>query len=253
MILVRPGGSCYRATGGLIRGRCALDDCPHPDHCTGLDRLPRAHDPPGPEPAGRSDSVGDFHHRLTLLGRTNGRNRDRSSQRTGRSAQRAAFGPQGARPMTHVQRRRRDVLLAIAAVVLITLFIAAFTRSMPFILLNLVADVALVVYVFMLVQAGHAPRASRESSIRQLRVPPACTVRSRPDRRRNQRRRRAHDSFLCGRPQRADVWTTRARSPLPAKQRAKRSSSSTKRGRSRCSRRAVPSDRVAPRPCRAPR
>jgi hypothetical protein len=107
---------------------------------------------------GRSDSVGDFHHRLTLLGRTNGRNRDRSSQRTGRSPQRAAFGPQAAHPMTHVQRRRRDVLLVLAALVVITLCIAALTRSMPFILLNIVADVVLVAYVFMLVQAGHRAR-----------------------------------------------------------------------------------------------
>jgi len=107
---------------------------------------------------GRSDSVGDFHHRLTLLGRTNGRNRDRSSQRTGRSSQRAVFGPQGARPMTQMQRRRRDVLLVLAALAVITLLIAAFTRSMSFILLNLVADVALVAYVFMLVQAGHRAR-----------------------------------------------------------------------------------------------
>lgn len=110
---------------------------------------------------GRSDSVGDFHHRLTLLGRTNGRDRDRTSQRSGTSSQRAAFGPAGASAMSHVQRRRRDVLLVLAALVVITLFVAAFTRSMPFILLNLVADVALVAYVFMLVQAGQRARQHR--------------------------------------------------------------------------------------------
>jgi hypothetical protein len=106
---------------------------------------------------GRSDSVGDFHHRLTLLGRTNGRHRDRSSPNR-RSSQHAAFGAPGARPMTHVQRRRRDVLLVLAALVVLTLVLAAFTRSMPVILLNVVADVVFVAYVFMLVQAGHRAR-----------------------------------------------------------------------------------------------
>jgi hypothetical protein len=105
---------------------------------------------------GRTDSVGDFHHRLTLLGRTNGRSRDRSNGRT--SSSRGGFGPQGARPMTHVQRRRRDVLLVLAALVVITLLMAGLTRSMPLILLNLVADVVFVAYVFMLVQAGHRAR-----------------------------------------------------------------------------------------------
>jgi hypothetical protein len=111
---------------------------------------------------GRSDSVGDFHHRLTLLGRTNGRHRDRSSASRRMSAQRASFGPRGAaRPMTHVQRRRRDVLLALAALMVITLVVAVLVRSMPFILVNLVADVVFVAYLFMLVQAGHRAREHR--------------------------------------------------------------------------------------------
>ncbi len=126
---------------------------------------------------------------------------------------------------------------------------------MPFILLKLVADVALVVYVFLLVQDKHAPRASRESSIRQLRgtARRAPYVRDPTASCRNRARRRAHDSFLSDRPQRADPWTTRARSPLPANSARNARVQARSRGRSRCSRRvrAIRSCRDGD-PCRAP-
>jgi hypothetical protein len=108
---------------------------------------------------GRSDSVGDFHHRLTLLGRTNGRHGDRTPRG---SSTRPMYTPSGAaRPMSHVQRRRRDVLLLLVAVALITLVAAVVLRSVPIILLNVVVDAVLVAYLFMLVQAGHRAREQR--------------------------------------------------------------------------------------------
>jgi hypothetical protein len=111
---------------------------------------------------GRSDSVGDFHHRLTLLGRTNGRHRDKAPQGAGTSSQHPMYAPQGAaRPMTSVQRRRRDVLLVLTALAALTFVAAVMLRTVPIIFLNLVADVALVVYLFMLVQAGHRAREHR--------------------------------------------------------------------------------------------
>jgi hypothetical protein len=111
---------------------------------------------------GRSDSVGDFHHRLTLLGRTNGRHRDRNPHGSRTSSQRPMFAPNGAaRPMTHVQRRRRDVLLVLVVLAVITLVAAVLLRSVPIILLNVVVDVVLVAYLFMLVQAGHRAREQR--------------------------------------------------------------------------------------------
>ena len=102
---------------------------------------------------GRSDSVGDFHHRLTQLGRTNGRHHGHPKRPAALSFHRPMFGPTpNGRPMTPVQRRRRDVLLVLAGGVGVTLLAALATRSVPIFLLNLLADAALVAYVYMLVQ-----------------------------------------------------------------------------------------------------
>ena len=102
---------------------------------------------------GRSDSVGDFHHRLAQLGRTNGRHRDHPKRPAALSFQRPLFGPtQNGHGMSPIQRRRRDVLLVLAGIVAVTLLAALVTRSMPMFLLNLLADAALVAYVYMLVQ-----------------------------------------------------------------------------------------------------
>jgi hypothetical protein len=54
--------------------------------------------------------------------------------------------------MTPVQRRRRDVLLVLAGAVAVTLLAAIAMRSASVFLLNLLADAALVTYVYMLVQ-----------------------------------------------------------------------------------------------------
>jgi hypothetical protein len=111
---------------------------------------------------GRSDSVGDFHHRLTQLGRTNGRHRDHAMRPAALSFQRPLFGPvTPGRPMTPVQRRRRDVLLVLAGLVALTFLAAVATRSVPMFLLNLLADAALVAYVYMLLQVKQRAREQR--------------------------------------------------------------------------------------------
>jgi hypothetical protein len=101
---------------------------------------------------GRADSVGDFRHRLTQLGHTNGRHRDHQSRTPYASYQRPMFAPSTARPMSPVQRRRRDVLLVLAGLAAVTFVAAIALRSAPAFLLNLLADAALVAYAYMLVQ-----------------------------------------------------------------------------------------------------
>jgi len=72
------------------------------------------------------------------------------------------FGPQpSTRPMSAVQRRRRDVLLALAVAVGLTFVAAVALRSTPVIVLNVLADAALVFYVYMLVQVKHRTREQR--------------------------------------------------------------------------------------------
>jgi Flp pilus assembly protein TadB len=111
---------------------------------------------------GRTDSVGDFSHRLTQLGRTNGRHDRRQDRSSSLSMQRPLFAPsRSTHQMTATQKRRRDVLLALAAAAAATLVLAVFMRSTPFLLLNLVADAALVAYVYMLVQVRHQSREQR--------------------------------------------------------------------------------------------
>jgi hypothetical protein len=98
---------------------------------------------------GRSDSVGDFHHRLRALGGTNGHRKQRSPR-----TQPAIFGPMsaGTSGMSPTQRRRRDVLLVLAGLVVVTFLAAVVTRSMAVILVQLLADAALAGYVYLLIQ-----------------------------------------------------------------------------------------------------
>lgn len=113
---------------------------------------------------GRSDSVGDFHHRLTQLGRTNGRHAGHREKSNGLSLQRPMFAPSASasrRPMSAVQKRRRDILLVLAGAAGVTLLAAVAARSTPLILLNLLADAALVAYVYMLVQIRQTAREQR--------------------------------------------------------------------------------------------
>ena len=104
----------------------------------------------------RSDSVGDFTYKLSTLGRANGSHRNRPSRT---SSQKPIFVPTGggAASMTAAQKRRRDVLFVLLGVVAATFFLAVLTRSMPLIALQLIADVALAGYVYLLIQ--HKQRA----------------------------------------------------------------------------------------------
>ena len=112
---------------------------------------------------GRTDSVGDFSHRLTQLGRTNGRHSDRRQDRSNSlSMQRPLFAPsRSTQQMTPTQKRRRDVLLVLVGAVAVTLVLAVYMRTTPFLLLNLVADAALAGYLYLLVQVRHQTRDQR--------------------------------------------------------------------------------------------
>jgi Flp pilus assembly protein TadB len=112
---------------------------------------------------GRTDSVGDFSHRLTQLGRTNGRHSDRRHDRASSlSLQRPLFAPSRSMGrMSPVQKRRRDVLFVLVVAVVVTIVVALVARSTPFYLLNLLADAALVAYVFLLIQIRHQAHEQR--------------------------------------------------------------------------------------------
>jgi hypothetical protein len=110
---------------------------------------------------GRTDSVGDFTYRLSTLGHANGSHRDRPK---GLSPQRPMFAPTGPAPaqVSAMQKRRRDVLLGLLGVVAATLFLAALTRSTAFFALQLLADIALGGYVYLLIQ--HKQRAQEQQA-----------------------------------------------------------------------------------------
>jgi len=114
----------------------------------------------------RSDSVGDFHYKLSTLGQANGSHRARPSRT---SSQRPIFAPMDPAPatMSAAQKRRRDVLFVILGLVAATLFLAALTRSTAFIALQLLADIALGVYVYLLIQHKHRAQEQR-SKVRFL-------------------------------------------------------------------------------------
>ncbi len=107
----------------------------------------------------RSDSIGDFTYKLSTLGRANGSHRERPSKT---SSQRPMFAPLGPGPaqMSATQKRRRDVLMVLLGIAAATLFLAALTRSMAFIALQVMVDVALAGYVYLLIQ--HKQRADEQ-------------------------------------------------------------------------------------------
>ena len=98
----------------------------------------------------RSDSVGDFHYKLSSLGRANG-HRTRPVRT---SAVSPIFVPthNAGGSMSAQQRRRRDVLFVLMGLVAFTFLLAVVTRSVPFIALQLLADAALGGYVYLLIQ-----------------------------------------------------------------------------------------------------
>ena len=114
----------------------------------------RAHQP-------RSDSVGDFHHRLSMLGHTNGTHRSRPERL---SLARPAFAPVAPRPgrQSQTQKRRRDILFILLGVCAGTLFLAVLSRMTAMFVAHLLADALLAGYVYLLIQYRH--RASEQQS-----------------------------------------------------------------------------------------
>lgn len=117
----------------------------------------------------RSDSIGDFHHRLRALSGTNGHRKQHSAR-----TQPAILGPMsaGTGGMSPTQRRRRDVLLILAGLVVVTFLAAAVARSMPVILVQLLADAALAGYVYLLIQ--YKQRAQPTRGVRPLSGTPTA-------------------------------------------------------------------------------
>ena len=112
----------------------------------------------------RSDSVGDFHHKLRSLGQANG-HRTRPRRTTASSPIFVPSNTGGA--MSAQQKRRRDVLFVLVGLVAFTFFVAVLTRSMAFIALQIVADLALAGYVYLLVQYKQRAQDQR-SKVRYL-------------------------------------------------------------------------------------
>jgi hypothetical protein len=113
-----------------------------------------------------SDSVGDFHHKLSLLGHTNGTHRKHPERL---SPAKPMFAPTGRGPgrQSATQKRRKDVLLVLLGVCAGTLFLALLTRQPLLFALHLAADVALGGYVYLLVQFRQRA-AEQQSKVRFL-------------------------------------------------------------------------------------
>jgi hypothetical protein len=107
----------------------------------------------------RTDSVGDFHHKLRSLGQANG-HRTRPRRTTASSP---IFVPShtGGAGMSAQQKRRRDVLFVLLGLVAFTFFLAVLTRSMAFVALQIVADLALAGYVYLLLQYKQRAQGQR--------------------------------------------------------------------------------------------
>ena len=102
--------------------------------------------------ARRSDSVGDFSYRLGVLSKTGGHMRmaPRSSPEDPSGSRAAIGGATGG--MTRAQRRRRDVLLVLTFVAVLSVGLAAGTGSTMIWAVQLLADALLVVYVLAIVR-----------------------------------------------------------------------------------------------------
>ena len=92
--------------------------------------------------ARRSDSIGDFSYRLGVLSKTGGHASAAGSQPRG-------YARAG---MSRAQRRRRDVLIVLGGLAVLTLGVAAGTGSSMMWAVQLLADALLVVYVLALVR-----------------------------------------------------------------------------------------------------
>ena len=115
----------------------------------------------------RTDSVGDFHHKLRSLGQANG-HRSRPRRTTASSPIFVPTHTSGSGAMSAQQKRRRDVLFVLLGLVAFTFFVAVLTRSMAFIALQIVADLALAGYVYLLLQYKQRAQDQQRSKVRYL-------------------------------------------------------------------------------------
>ena len=125
---------------------------------------------------GRTDSVHDFKHRLTTLGQTNGTQRERPGKLP---VAQPIFTPRhlGAGRTTAAQRRRRAVLFSLLGLCAFTFLVAFATRSMPFVLLQLLCDAALGGYIYLLVQYRQRTQQRAVGTPAPLYPRPATTYR----------------------------------------------------------------------------
>jgi len=134
---------------------------------------------------GRADSVGDFTYRLRTLAHTNGSYRHRARHV---STHQPMFAPSpvgGGPTMSATQRRRRDVLLVLAGISVVTLLVAFVMRSTPFFALQLLSDIVLAGYVYLLLQHKQRMQEQRAKvrpirAARADRLPYAAPVYARP-------------------------------------------------------------------------
>jgi hypothetical protein len=78
------------------------------------------------------------------------------------------FGPSaGAAQMSAAQKRRRDVLFILAGIAVATLFLAVLTRMPPLFALQVLADIALGGYIYLLIQHKHRAR-EQQAKVRYL-------------------------------------------------------------------------------------
>ncbi|MEA3019649.1 MAG: hypothetical protein QOI47_1173 [Actinomycetota bacterium] len=137
---------------------------------------------------GPADSIGSFRNQLSMIEQSlPGRGGPRVSPMGVRRSQpyvpmapmatAMGAGSAGVRPpsRSELQRRRRDVLLALLAAVIFTLALGLLLR--PALLLNGVADLALVGYVGLLVRA-RTIAVEREMKVRYLPGPMPVGARS---------------------------------------------------------------------------
>ena len=126
---------------------------------------------------GPADSIGSFRNQLSMIERSlpegSARITHLNAARRAQPVMPAYGGYQpvaGYRPpsRSELQRRRRDVLLALLAAVVLTLAMGLVFK--PFFALNLLADVALAGYVTLLVRA-RTIAAEREMKVRYLPGP----------------------------------------------------------------------------------
>jgi hypothetical protein len=103
------------------------------------------------------DSIGDFTHKLGVIGRTGGFTARRAAPpnpmsiagTTGAPRPRIGVAPTG---MTAAQRRRRDVLVGLLAAVAVTVVAALVTGSTMMWVVQFGVDALLVTYVVLLVR-----------------------------------------------------------------------------------------------------